>query len=80
MKSYTIPIKNIAKRRAWLSQGNLRLLLNISLKKRIKMDKDYQLRKEIQETISGIKTAKDIFSLFKKLNYPEKVVFDISSK
>lgn len=44
------------------------------------MDNDLELRKEIHENLRKIKTAKDIFSLLKKLNYPENVVFDISSK
>lgn len=33
-----------------------------------KDSQDFQLRKEIQEVMSEIKTAKDIFTLFKKLN------------
>ena len=44
------------------------------------MDRDSRLRTEIQENVSRIKTAKDIFNLFKKLNYPEKVIFDVSSR
>lgn len=44
------------------------------------MIEDLELRKRIQETLSKISNSKDIFDLFKKLNYPEKAVFDVFSK
>ena len=44
------------------------------------MEVSKELRKKIHEQISRIESAKDIFNLFKALNYPENVVFDISSK
>ncbi|PKP60891.1 MAG: hypothetical protein CVT88_01680 [Candidatus Altiarchaeales archaeon HGW-Altiarchaeales-1] len=39
-----------------------------------------ELRRKMQENISKIKSAEDIFDLFKLLNYPGKVLFNTSSK
>ena len=39
-----------------------------------------KLRKEIREHITKLKSAEDIFNLFKLLNYPSNILFDISSK
>lgn len=44
------------------------------------MKDEFKLRKEMQEHISKVNSAQDIFDLFKHLNYPEKILFDISSK
>lgn len=44
------------------------------------MKNEIKLRPEIQEHVNKIKSAKDIFELFKKLNYPSKILFDIKSK
>ncbi|MDD2666722.1 MAG: Eco57I restriction-modification methylase domain-containing protein [Methanocellales archaeon] len=44
------------------------------------MKDEFKLRREVQEHISKINSAKDIFELFKYLNYPERVLFDTSSK
>ncbi|MBU4266500.1 MAG: hypothetical protein KKE96_04660 [Candidatus Altiarchaeota archaeon] len=39
-----------------------------------------ELREEIQKHISKLNSTEDIFDLFKLLNYPDKLLFDISSK
>jgi len=39
-----------------------------------------ETREQIYQHITKIKSAKDIFDLFRLLNYPKDVVFDISSK
>src|SRR3989344_9112050 len=44
------------------------------------MKDNITLRRELQASITEIKSAKDVFDLFKKLNYPEKVLFDTSSR
>jgi len=44
------------------------------------MEVSKELRKKIHEQISKIDSAKDIFSLFKALNYPEDKIFEVSSK
>jgi len=44
------------------------------------MKDNIKLRREIQENIGKLKSAENIFDLFKLLNYPDDVLFDISSK
>lgn len=44
------------------------------------MEVSKELRKKIHEQISRIESAKEIFNLFKALNYPKDIIFDISSK
>jgi len=44
------------------------------------MTDNIKLRKEIRECIGKFKSAEDIFSLFKLLNYPDNILFDISYK
>lgn len=44
------------------------------------MKDNTQLKREIREHISRFKSASDIFSLFKLLNYPDKILFDVSSR
>ena len=44
------------------------------------MDDKTQLKKELQEHLLSLKSAKDVFTIFELLNYPAKVLFDITSK
>ena len=44
------------------------------------MKDNIQLRREMQEHISRLKSADNIFGLFKLLNYPDNILFDISFK
>lgn len=44
------------------------------------MDVSKETRTRIKENLSKIESAKDIFKLFKTLNYPENVVLDITAK
>jgi len=44
------------------------------------MTDNIKLRREIREYISKLKSAEDIFGLFRLLNYPDNILFDISSK
>jgi len=44
------------------------------------MTNNIKLRREILEHINKINSAEGIFDLFKLLNYPEKIMFDISYK
>ncbi len=44
------------------------------------MEVSRETRTRIKEILSKIESAKDIFELFKALNYPEDVVFDITAK
>ena len=44
------------------------------------MEVSKETRTRIKENLSKIESAKDIFELFKVLNYPEDVVFDITAK
>ena len=39
-----------------------------------------KLRREIREYIGRLKSAEDIFGLFKLLNYPDNILFDVSYK
>ncbi len=44
------------------------------------MEVSKETRTRIKENLSKIESAKDIFELFKVLNYPEDIVFDITAK
>ncbi len=44
------------------------------------MKNNIELRKEIQEQISKTHSAQDIFNIFKLLKYPDRILFDPSSK
>ncbi len=44
------------------------------------MKDNTQLKREIREHIGRFKSASDIFGLFKLLNYPDKILFDVSSR
>ncbi len=44
------------------------------------MRDNLQLKRKIQEHISKLKSAEDIFSLFELLNYPKKTLFNASAK
>ncbi len=44
------------------------------------MEVSKETRMRISEYLSKIKSAKDLFELFRTLNYPEDIVFDISAK
>ncbi|MCD6434452.1 MAG: Eco57I restriction-modification methylase domain-containing protein [Candidatus Diapherotrites archaeon] len=44
------------------------------------MTDNIKLRREIREYIGKLKSAEDIFGLFKLLNYPDNILFDVSYK
>ena len=39
-----------------------------------------EIRSKVKESLSNIESAKDIFEIFKILNYPDEVVFDVTAK
>ncbi len=44
------------------------------------MTDNISLRREIRDLIEKLKSAEDIFNLFKLLNYPDSILFDTTSK